>query len=277
VLVKGEPLARASPSGGHVSGLSSGAVGGAYEPLGPRHVWWLCHVASGLVVAAYHDVERGDLLREMTLPKCVAVWGLEGHGHLGAPDAAAHNPAATATAEGSSALPSAAQATRGGGGSIPPRTAVVDGTAVAVPSLPPKYEHFLKARGRMFREIKHMAQLSPHPNVLKLDGVLEMVHDSKTTLFLVLELAKGGELFDRIALDEGADEASVRTYFLQLLQGVAHCHDQGVCHRDLVPARLLFLSAPPLSLVSPSLLSSLSCVYSTGPTCKCLVFVFFSS
>jgi serine/threonine protein kinase len=42
----------------------------------------------------------------------------------------------------------------------------------------------------------------------------------------VLELAKGGELFDRIAVDEGADEATVRRYFRQLLRGLRHCHDQ---------------------------------------------------
>lgn len=240
--MKGEPLARVAsppssqetitctattnPSATTIT-TSSGEV---YEPLCARHVWWLCHVSSGLLVAAYHDVERGDLLREMTLPKCVAVWGLEGHDHLWAQDSGN-------TASSSTAQPSFHSEANASSPPSPPtsgRTAVVDGTTIVVPELPPKYEHFLKARGRMFREIRHMAQLSAHPNVLKLDGVLEMLHDSKTTLFLVLELAKGGELFDRIAPDEGADESSVRTYFAQLLKGVAHCHNQGVCHRDLV-------------------------------------------
>jgi len=248
VLVKGEPLARVAspPSSQETNSLntptstpssststSTTSNGDAYEPLCARHVWWLCHVSSGLLVAAYHDVERGDLLREMTLPKCVAVWGLEGHDHLWAQDNSSQSEANALSS--SSSTQSSSPTTNPVAG----RTAVVDGTTIVVPELPPKYEHFLIARGRMFREIKHMAQLSAHPNVLKLDGVLEMLHDSKTTLFLVLELAKGGELFDRIALDEGADEASVRTYFAQLLAGVAHCHNQGVCHRDLVrvPAR----------------------------------------
>lgn len=56
VLVKGQTLQR----------LGRGAE---YEALRPEHIWWLIHVGSGMVVAAYHDVEKGDLLREMTLPK----------------------------------------------------------------------------------------------------------------------------------------------------------------------------------------------------------------
>jgi len=56
VLAKGQPLQRLEEGGG-------------YEPLRPEHIWWLIHVGSGMIVAAYHDVEKGDLLREMTLPK----------------------------------------------------------------------------------------------------------------------------------------------------------------------------------------------------------------
>lgn len=43
--------------------------------------------------------------------------------------------------------------------------------------------------------------VSNHPNVLRLEGVLEFIQDSKTTIFLCLELANGGELFDRIQVE----------------------------------------------------------------------------
>jgi serine/threonine protein kinase len=84
-----------------------------------------------------------------------------------------------------------------------------------------------------------MSGLDTHINVLRLDDALELQQDSKCTIFLVLELAAGGELFDRIKLDCGTDEASARVYFKQLISGVAFCHNSGVCHRDLKPENLL--------------------------------------
>ena len=80
-----------------------------------------------------------------------------------------------------------------------------------------------------------MRKISNHRNVIKLEAVLELIQESKSTLFLVLELANGGELFDRIKIDQGTREETALIFFRQLLQGVKHCHDQGVCHRDLKP------------------------------------------
>lgn len=42
-----------------------------------------------------------------------------------------------------------------------------------------------------------MSQLGVHVNIVRLEEALELVEDSKCTIFLVLELAAGGELFDR--------------------------------------------------------------------------------
>lgn len=117
--------------------------------------------------------------------------------------------------------------------------AVHGGMAFIRPAERGRYEAFLKARNKVFREISHMQKLSAHKNVLALERVLEMTEDSKMTIFLVLELAKGGELFDRIAVDQGAEEETARTFFRQLLDGLRHCHEQGVCHRDLKPENLL--------------------------------------
>ena len=61
------------------------------------------------MVAAYHDVERGDVLREMTLPKCMQVWGLP-------------------RVEGGDDLSSTA----------PEREVNFQGRSVAIPRLPPK-------------------------------------------------------------------------------------------------------------------------------------------
>ena len=47
---------------------------------------------------------------------------------------------------------------------------------------------------------------------MKLFEVLEYVQASKSTIFLVLELASGGELFDRIKSDCGVTEDEARVY-----------------------------------------------------------------
>jgi len=110
---------------------------------------------------------------------------------------------------------------------------------VQIPAISRKFFKFVSARRSIFGEIASMSKVNGHQNCLKLQEVLEMVHDSRSTIFLVLELAIGGELFDRIQVDRGTDSDTARHYFRQLLFGLAHCHAQGVCHRDLKPENLL--------------------------------------
>lgn len=44
------------------------------------------------------------------------------------------------------------------------------------------------------------------------------------------------------------DEKHARVYFQQLLDGVAYCHERGVCHRDLKPENLLLDAAGRLKI-----------------------------
>jgi serine/threonine protein kinase len=110
---------------------------------------------------------------------------------------------------------------------------------ILVPKITPKYADFVRRRSRVFREIDNMRKISSHMNVIRLENVLELTQESKCTIFLVMELANGGELFDRIKIDCGTRESTAKFFFNQLLEGVRHCHDQGVCHRDLKPENLL--------------------------------------
>jgi len=114
---------------------------------------------------------------------------------------------------------------------------------VVLPRVPPKFVRWLRARQGIYREIANMAHLGRHPNVVGLQEVLEYVQDSKSTLFLVLELVTGGELFDRIDPGRGTSEATAQRYFRQLVHGAAFCHAKGVCHRDLKPENLLLADA----------------------------------
>ena len=114
-----------------------------------------------------------------------------------------------------------------------------NGSRIFIPAVSPKYCDFVRRRNRIFREIRNMRKISSHVNVIRLDSVLELIQESKCTIFLVMELANGGELFDRIKIDCGTREDTAKLFFQQLLIGVHHCHKQGVCHRDLKPENLL--------------------------------------
>ncbi|XP_062094739.1 CBL-interacting serine/threonine-protein kinase 14 [Humulus lupulus] len=83
------------------------------------------------------------------------------------------------------------------------------------------------------REITIMRQLH-HPNIVKLLEVMA----SKTKIYFVMEFAKGGELFTKVAKGRFSEDLS-RRYFQQLISAVGYCHSRGVFHRDLKPENLL--------------------------------------
>ncbi|KAL3524044.1 hypothetical protein ACH5RR_016878 [Cinchona calisaya] len=83
------------------------------------------------------------------------------------------------------------------------------------------------------REISVMG-LVKHPNVLQLYEVMA----TKTKIYFVLEYAKGGELFNKVAKGRLKEDIA-RKYFQQLITAVDFCHSRGVYHRDLKPENLL--------------------------------------
>eukprot|EP00124_Ichthyophonus_hoferi_P004160 Ihof_evm1s425 gene=Ihof_evmTU1s425 len=57
--------------------------------------------------------------------------------------------------------------------------------------------------------------------------------------YLVLDLLKGGELFDRIAQKGSFAEDNARQLVGQILEGVVYLHSMGITHRDLKPENIL--------------------------------------
>jgi serine/threonine-protein kinase Chk1 len=74
-----------------------------------------------------------------------------------------------------------------------------------------------------------------HPNII---AFIKQLHDN-SNIYLILEVAQGGELFDRIEPDVGLDEELCHFYFFQLLSVIEYLHRNGVAHRDLKPENML--------------------------------------
>ena len=73
-----------------------------------------------------------------------------------------------------------------------------------------------------------------HPNIVHLFEVMA----TKSKIYFVMELVRGGELFSRVSKGR-LREDTARRYFQQLVSAVAFCHARGVFHRDLKPENLL--------------------------------------
>ncbi|CAQ16148.2 Serine/threonine-protein kinase par-1 [Caenorhabditis elegans] len=87
---------------------------------------------------------------------------------------------------------------------------------------------------KLFREVKIMKQLD-HPNIVKLYQVME----TEQTLYLVLEYASGGEVFDYLVAHGRMKEKEARAKFRQIVSAVQYLHSKNIIHRDLKAENLL--------------------------------------
>lgn len=87
---------------------------------------------------------------------------------------------------------------------------------------------------KLFREVTIMKMLD-HPNIVKLYEVI----DSTRTLYLVMEYASGGEVFDYLVAHGRMKEKEARAKFRQIVSAVQYCHQKQIIHRDLKAENLL--------------------------------------
>ncbi|XP_052199839.1 calcium-dependent protein kinase 26-like [Diospyros lotus] len=87
------------------------------------------------------------------------------------------------------------------------------------------------------REIEIMHHLSGHPNVISIKGAYE----DAMAVHVVMELCKGGELFDRIVKIGHYTERKAAELAKTIVRVVETCHSLGVMHRDLKPENFLFV------------------------------------
>ncbi|KAK0449663.1 serine/threonine protein kinase, negative regulator of sexual conjugation and meiosis [Desarmillaria tabescens] len=87
------------------------------------------------------------------------------------------------------------------------------------------------------RELDNHSSVSDHSNIITYHKAI--FHDD--FIYVVLDLCEGGDLFDRILQTKFfyRRDDRVRNAFLQLIDAVAFCHENGVYHRDIKPENIL--------------------------------------
>ncbi|KAI9197305.1 kinase-like domain-containing protein [Polychytrium aggregatum] len=86
-------------------------------------------------------------------------------------------------------------------------------------------------------EISILMSLS-HPCIISIYDV----YNSQKDVCIILELVKGGELFNRIVQETRFSEDNARKVMFQLFAALKYLHDREISHRDLKPENVLLVS-----------------------------------
>jgi serine/threonine protein kinase len=97
---------------------------------------------------------------------------------------------------------------------------------------------------RIIREIKILKSVR-HPSVIQLYEIVE----TENQLYLIMEYAEGGELFDLIVDRHRLREELACKFFRSLVFGLKYIHSMNICHRDLKPENLLLDVSKDLKIV----------------------------
>jgi len=84
-----------------------------------------------------------------------------------------------------------------------------------------------------------------HPYIVRCFDAI----DSPDKMYLVMEIMKGGELFDRIVDKGHFTEADAAGVTAKLFSAIKYLHDKNIAHRDLKPENLLMADDTPESEV----------------------------
>lgn len=92
------------------------------------------------------------------------------------------------------------------------------------------------AKGYLFKEIQIMKELD-HPCLLK----LHEVHETRNSIYLLVDLLEGGELFDILGAFDGPLPLTDACLIMkQCLEGLSYMASKNIIHLDIKPDNLIF-------------------------------------
>lgn len=91
-----------------------------------------------------------------------------------------------------------------------------------------------KGKESLINEMNVMRQLQ-HPYIMR----LEEVHESKNSVYLVLELLEGGELLGYLSSKSVFNNADVVRVMKCIMEALAHMAEKNIMHRDLKPDNMI--------------------------------------
>ncbi|EGC37076.1 hypothetical protein DICPUDRAFT_150403 [Dictyostelium purpureum] len=101
------------------------------------------------------------------------------------------------------------------------------------------YTQSNKFKSQLNREIE-ILKFVKHENIIE---IFDIFYTNDQQLFFILELANGGELYNKIGFNEPLlNEIQAKFIFKQILVAISYLHSKGIAHRDLKPENILFES-----------------------------------
>ncbi|KAL9116120.1 MAG: hypothetical protein Q9227_000489 [Pyrenula ochraceoflavens] len=91
---------------------------------------------------------------------------------------------------------------------------------------------------QLLMEVTLHKHVGVHQNIIQ---CFDSGQDDNWT-WIAMELAEGGDLFDKIEADSGVAEDIAHVYFSQLINAIGYIHSKGVGHRDIKPENILLSS-----------------------------------
>lgn len=83
---------------------------------------------------------------------------------------------------------------------------------------------------QLLREISLLHQIR-HPHIIRLYDVFQ----DSDSIYVVMQLMEGGELFDYVIQRGALTERDASGILRQLLEAIVYLHQRGIIHRDLKP------------------------------------------